>query len=205
MKERERSRLVRQKPKTPEDLEKRRLQGSLRYQYLNIFSHQALSQKSSYSYSIVALSINLWVLSDLCNQSLFNQDEYKGDSSRDKKRSENDKTEGNQMEDKEHPKMTSKDMQLTIMLLSVTFALIIFTLPMNIRYILFIIVYPWQSERTYAIYQLIYHVSQKLYFINNAINFYLHCVSGSKFRNDLQVLICGSNSSREDHSISSKS
>ena len=41
----------------------------------------------------------------------------------------------------------------------------------------------------FASYVLFYQISQTLYNINNAINFFLYCTSGEKFRNDLKELL----------------
>ena len=86
---------------------------------------------------------------------------------------------------------TTKDMQLTIMLLSVTFTLIILTLPQNVRYIVFIIVDPWQSVKMYSTYVFLYNFTNKLYSMNSAINFFLYCISGTKFQKDVRTLFCG--------------
>ena len=36
---------------------------------------------------------------------------------------------------------------------------------------------------------LFYQVTSKLYFTNSGINFFLYCISGQKFRNDLKELL----------------
>ena len=46
------------------------------------------------------------------------------------------------------------------------------------------------SPEKYARLMLFYHITNKLYFSNNGINFFLYCISGKKFRNDLQEILC---------------
>ena len=85
----------------------------------------------------------------------------------------------------------SRETQLTVMLLLVTFTFLLLTLPLYARYI-FTIAVDYQSDPfLYALYIFLYHLSNKLYFTNNAINFYLYCIGGAKFRADLlKVLSC---------------
>ena len=42
----------------------------------------------------------------------------------------------------------------------------------------------------YASAMLIYHVTHKLYHSNSGINFFLYCISGQKFRNDVKETLC---------------
>ena len=85
----------------------------------------------------------------------------------------------------------SKETQLTIMLLCVTFALLALTFPMDIRFVVFQIVNYRQTPKLYSIYILLYHVTNKLYFTNHGVNFFLYCVGGSKFRAEIKALFCG--------------
>ena len=73
-----------------------------------------------------------------------------------------------------------RDNQLTAMLILVTFALLILTIPQYLRYLIFSIVNYRLDPQLYATYILVYHSSQKTAFINNAINFFLYCFSGSR-------------------------
>lgn len=140
---------------------------SIFYSWLGIFLGSALP------YTVIII-LNVSLIKTIRNrQSLFHNDKQNTDQT-------------------EVTGTTNKDMQLTIMLLSVTFTLIILTLPQNVRYILFIIVDPWQSVKMYATYVLLYNLTNKLYFSNSAINFFLYCISGSKFQKDVRTLFCGS-------------
>ena len=81
--------------------------------------------------------------------------------------------------------MESVENQLTIMLLLVTTLFVILMIPVQIRvlYLLFVtIATPFQ----YANVKLLFQVTHKLYNTNSGINFFLYCLSGQKFRNDLK-------------------
>ena len=74
-----------------------------------------------------------------------------------------------------------RENQLTAMLILVTFALLILTIPQYLRYLIFSFIQYKHDPQLYATYILLYHLSQKIAFINNAINFFLYCFSGSRF------------------------
>jgi hypothetical protein len=84
----------------------------------------------------------------------------------------------------------NSDAQLAIMLILVSLALLILTLPVCIRYILAITLDHERNPYHCALYTFVYHLSQKLYFTNSAVNFYLYCIGGTKFRVDLLRLCC---------------
>ena len=93
---------------------------------------------------------------------------------------------------------SAKDTQLVIMLLCVTFTLLLLTLPLYLRYALFLVIDYRTNPRMYAIYILVYHLSHKLYLTNNAVNALLYCASGSKFRHEVcRILNCGRKLNRE--------
>lgn len=77
---------------------------------------------------------------------------------------------------------SSKQGQLTAMLLLVSFTFILLTLPQYIRYTLFLIIDNQKDADTYATFMLLYHVTNKLFLTNSAVNFFLYCIGGSKFR-----------------------
>ena len=78
--------------------------------------------------------------------------------------------------------------QLTIMLLLVTTLFLILMIPTQVRY-LYTSFVKRDTPVKYAILLLLYHISQALYFTNNGVNFFLYCVSGTKFWNDLKDLL----------------
>ena len=80
--------------------------------------------------------------------------------------------------------------QITIMLLLVSFLYLILIGPGFIHFLYWLIVPPDQDPLTYANFTLSFHVCEKLFFTNNCINFFLYCISGKKFRNDLFLLFC---------------
>ncbi len=87
-------------------------------------------------------------------------------------------------------KVKSLDRQLAIMLTAVSLAFLVLSLPQTIRYVVYTIVDNQSSAAAYANYILAYHMTNKLYATNNSINFYIYCLTGEKFRNDLRELFC---------------
>ena len=93
--------------------------------------------------------------------------------------------------------------QLTIMLLLVTFTFLALSLPQYIRYTTYTFVVFTTSPKAYATYIMAAHVSNKLYFTNNAVNFFLYCCGGSKFREDLKkIFVCGKQEKKTASSVS---
>ena len=84
----------------------------------------------------------------------------------------------------------STERQITIMLLLVSFLYLILIGPGFIHFLSWLVVPPNRDPETYANFVLSYNVCQKLFFTNNSINFFLYCISGSKFRADLFLLFC---------------
>ena len=89
-------------------------------------------------------------------------------------------------------KMKNTENQLTIMLLLVTILFVLLMIPSYIRF-LFTAFVKRDTPAKYANFTFFFHLSHKLYNTNNGINFFLYCISGQKFRNDLkEILTCGS-------------
>ena len=82
----------------------------------------------------------------------------------------------------------STERQITIMLLLVSFLYLVLIGPGFIHFLNWLVVPPDRDPLTYANFVLSYNVCQKLFFTNNSINFFLYCISGQKFRNDLLSL-----------------
>ena len=92
--------------------------------------------------------------------------------------------------------MKSAENQLTLMLLSVTMLFLILLCPTYIRFI-YLAFAEQDTPYQYANSMLIYQISFKLYSTNSGINFFLYCISGRKFRNDLKdILFCCNISNR---------
>lgn len=78
--------------------------------------------------------------------------------------------------------------QLTVMLLLVNGVFLLLTMPVYVRYIIYTIVNYRTHPAVLATYILVYHITHKLYYTNNAVNFFLYCIGGSKFRKELKQL-----------------
>ena len=91
--------------------------------------------------------------------------------------------------EKRQKSVKSAENQLTTMLLLVTslFMILLFTTYIRFIYASFVIS---DTPSKFASYILIFEMSYKLYVTNSGINFFLYCISGNKFRNDLKELVC---------------
>ena len=85
--------------------------------------------------------------------------------------------------------MKSAENQLTTMLLLVTTLFLILLLLTYIRFIYVAFVSP-DTPSKFTNSMLISEISYKLYVTNSGINFFLYCISGHKFRNDLKETVC---------------
>ncbi len=86
-------------------------------------------------------------------------------------------------------KFAARDRQLVVILLLVSFTGLILSMPQYIRYTMFLFVDYKKDVDSIAKYVLVYNITNKLYFTNNAINFILYCLSGPKFRSDLVRMV----------------
>ncbi|KAK2182675.1 hypothetical protein NP493_341g02056 [Ridgeia piscesae] len=84
--------------------------------------------------------------------------------------------------------LSAKDRNLIAMLLLVSFMFLLLNAPRSIRIILFFTVHVEPTPQGNAFGVLVFHVTNKLYLLNNACNFFLYCVSGTKFRRDFVKL-----------------
>ena len=80
--------------------------------------------------------------------------------------------------------VSQRDNQLAVMLAVVTLSFLVLTLPIYLKHIA---TYYVQMEPHTAVF--IYHLVTKIFYLNNALNFYLYCITGAKFRNDLKNLL----------------
>ena len=91
--------------------------------------------------------------------------------------------------------MKSAENQLTKMLLLVTTLFLILLIPTYLRFIYLTLV-KRDTPAKFAGSMLFYQTTYKLYHSNNGVNFFLYCISGQKFRNDLkEILHCAGKSS----------
>ena len=91
--------------------------------------------------------------------------------------------------EKRQKSVKSAENQLTTMLLLVTSLFMILLLTTYIRFIYASFVIS-DTPSKFATSILIFEISYKLYVTNSGINFFLYCISGKKFRNDLKELVC---------------
>ena len=103
--------------------------------------------------------------------------------------------------DRRQKNMKSAENQLTIMLLLVTTLFLILLCPTYFRFI-YNVFARRDTPIEYAKSLLIYQASSKLYISNSGINFFLYCISGQKFRNDLKDILCCCVTRRKDESQS---
>ena len=75
---------------------------------------------------------------------------------------------------------------LTRMLLLVTFSFLILNSPIYIFYFVYLVVSPFSSAEAFAEYILVAYISTTMFRLIFAINFYLYCLGGSKFRQDMR-------------------
>lgn len=87
--------------------------------------------------------------------------------------------------------MKSKEAELTAMLLLVTFAFMILVSPIYMAYLVYMVMSPYESPPSFANYMLVAQVCAKTHLTSSGINFYLYCIGGSKFRQDLRAIFCG--------------
>ena len=78
------------------------------------------------------------------------------------------------------------DGNLITMLLLVSFSFLIFSAPIYVNYIVYMIVDRFASPKAYGIFAVVGQFTMILFNISYANNFYLYCLSGRKFRNELK-------------------
>ena len=108
-------------------------------------------------------------------------------------------TTGNETREKT---MRSAESQLTTMLLLITTLFLILLFPTYVRFIYTAFVIS-DIPSKFATSMFLSELSYKLYVTNSGINFFLYCISGKKFRNDLKEIVCcsrRSSSSSEERS-----
>ena len=78
--------------------------------------------------------------------------------------------------------------QLTIMLLLVTTLFLILLCPTYFRFI-YLVFANRDTPLDYAKAMLLFQITAHLYVTNSGINFFLYCISGKKFRDDLKETV----------------
>ena len=92
--------------------------------------------------------------------------------------------------------MKSAQNQVTIMLLLVTTLFLILLFPTYCRYLLLVFI-KRDTPLKYVNIMFLFRISALLYISNSGINFFLYCISGKKFRNDLKELLYCSDTRRK--------
>ena len=85
-------------------------------------------------------------------------------------------------------KRDSREKQLVFMLLLISFSFIVLTLPLFVRYLLYQYLDKSSTYHAASTFYLVFHVTNKMFHTNSAINFILYCIGGSKFRKDVRDL-----------------
>ena len=86
-------------------------------------------------------------------------------------------------------KMKSAEKQVTVMLLLVTTLFIILQIPTYTRYFYMAFV-AQDTPSQFASFILFSFITYALLVTNNGINFFLYCISGQRFRDDLKEMFC---------------
>ena len=96
-------------------------------------------------------------------------------------------TEGHS-KDKSQGQGQSQQRQIFAILLLVAFSFFVLITPLY-AFNVYVQVYDYtKTAQRFAFFYMFYEIVVKLYFTNNAINFFLYVISGQKFRNDLTNL-----------------
>ena len=86
-------------------------------------------------------------------------------------------------------KIKNSEMHIFVILLLVTFGFLILVTPSYILFVYVMFIDYTKSAQAFAGFTFFYSVSQKTYYLNYSINFYLYVLSGNKFRTDLATLL----------------
>ena len=86
-------------------------------------------------------------------------------------------------------KMKSSEMQIFAILLLVSFSFFILITPLYVFIVYSMVVDYTKSPYDFVVFYLFYNVMHKMFYTNNAINFFLYVISGKRFRTDLISLL----------------
>ena len=86
-------------------------------------------------------------------------------------------------------KMKSSETQIIAILLLVAFSFFILITPMYAFIVYSMVVDYTKSPYDFAVFYLFYNVMHKMFYTNNAINFFLYVISGKRFRTGLITLL----------------
>ena len=132
------------------------------------------------------LSMNSVIIHTLKNRSMEKLANTKAKSQGQGQQSKNKSTEG----------------QIYVILLLVAFSFFILISPYYAFHLCTLLVDFTQSPKALAGEYMFFQIMHKMYFTNNAINFFLYVISGQKFRKDLMNLFNWKERKSKDNSIS---
>ena len=96
-------------------------------------------------------------------------------------------------------KIKTRESQLVLQLLLISFTFLALTLPLYCRFIFYLYVDSNTSLESAATFQLVYHITNKLFYTNSSVNFILYCIAGSKFRKDVcKLFSCCKQQTKKD-------
>lgn len=82
-------------------------------------------------------------------------------------------------------------LKLTVMLLTISFAFLLTTLPMNISLIVTAFFNQYHNDyHLVSRFKLARTITELLMYVNHSMNFYLYCATGQKFRHELVSMLC---------------
>ena len=85
---------------------------------------------------------------------------------------------------------SNQERQLKNMLLLVSFALLALTFPQYARHVVYALI-GFDTPDKFAVHISVSHLTRMIFFANNSLNFFLYCLGGSKFRQDvIKILKC---------------
>ena len=87
--------------------------------------------------------------------------------------------------------MSSKDRNAIVTLFLISFTFLILVTPHFVHIAIFSMINQATTPSRHTGYNLFFQVSRLLYSMNNACNFFLYCVSGTKFRSEVVALFRG--------------
>ena len=108
------------------------------------------------------------------------------------------KLQGQDYDQGQPQKSRNPDNQITVTLLVVTFSFLALTTPAYSHLLYLVVVGMGSTPKGFATFYLFYHLGEKSFYTNYAINFFLYVISGKKFRTDLVNLFRCRKENRND-------
>ena len=140
---------------------------------------------------IILLCANARIIYVIKSQARKASEMQAHDRSREQSRGSRDDVSATKSDALKHER-NARESQLTIKLIMVNFVFLICTLPIFVNNTFWSLYGPNKSVFVNAVYVLTARICQALVYTNSATYFYIYCVAGSKFRQDLgRVFMCG--------------